>query len=175
MAKSSRLPAQTERIREKTDQRITTRSHIRYVRNLLTQCIKFPFLLFWCIFRQFILLYFISAILLNLFFSVVLTIFWITEKTLKGEGSLFTLPAERVPLSDEHFSDFPPYLISGFMWMQITAEVPLYLYRTPSKTVRATIQKKFFNIYVYIYFYAVQIGSRSSSRWRNRDHHKDKF
>lgn len=44
--------------------------------------------------------------------------------------------------------------------MQITAEVPLNLYRTPSKTVRATIQKKFFNIYVHIYFYAVQIGSR---------------
>ena len=54
--------------------------------------------------------------------------------------------------------------------MQIIAEVPLNLYRPPSKTVRATIQKKFFNIYVYIYFYAVQIGSTSSSRWRNRDH-----
>ena len=42
--------------------------------------------------------------------------------------------------------------------MPITAEVPLNLYRTPSKTVRATIQKNFLNIYKYIYFYAVQIG-----------------
>lgn len=32
--------------------------------------------------------------------------------------------------------------------MQIIAEVPLNLYRTPSKTVRATIQKKFL-IYTY--------------------------
>ena len=121
--------------------------------------VSFPFYFTFLIFLHFILLHFIYTILLNLFFSVVLTNFWITENTLKGEGSLFTLPAERVPLSDEHFSDFPPNLISGFMWMQITAEVPLNLYRTPPKTVRATIQNKFFNIYVYIYFYAVQIGS----------------
>ena len=41
--------------------------------------------------------------------------------------------------------------------MQIIAEVPLNFYRTPSKTVRATTQKKFF-LKIYTYFYAVQIG-----------------
>ena len=171
MAKSSRLPAQTERIREKTDQRITTRSHIRYVRDV-RNVLGFlsPYFLF---FNNFFLLYFISAILFNLFFSVVLTNFWITENTLKGEGSLFTLPVERMPLSDEHFCDFPPYLISVFMWMQIIASVPLNLYRTPSKAVRATIQKKFFNIYIYvcicIYIFRVRRAGETGiilSDWR---------
>ena len=114
MAKSSRLPAQTERIREKTDQRITTRSHIRYVRDVrnvlgfLSLLFYFPYFSTFY-FALFYFYYFTQFVLFCCF-----DYFLNNRKRTERRGK-FIYSAERVPLSDEHFSDFPPNLISGFM------------------------------------------------------------